>query len=551
MWTSSRHTGKALIGALVLSLLAPQRAFSHSVTVDGSSSDWWGVLPPVANLARVNRNHAREGEFVWYDASNDTRTALGSAGLDLTSIRITSDFSRLYVMATLRGTPVTSGTGAPQLQIALDFDQFPGLGSLDFVDGARTQISSAAAWEYLLQTGFGSGAGAKLYDSSLNPIAAPLQEALSPAGVIEVSVPWSSLGRSSPPVDPVRFTIALFAATANDSVFNADTTGASNAIDVLSDSQAPGTAVSTSVEVADGVVNDYRDLYFNPSGEVYAPVVLSEIYYAGGVNDEWIEVVNATPGVVSLDGYKVGDEETPGGNEGMGQLPSNFLTSAQTFVIARNGATFFAQHGFHANAEATSSDPGTPDLTPFPAWASSPAMNIMNGGDEVLVLDGSNTVVDVFTFHNGTWPGVTPAVETGPSHSAERIAWNLDTDDCSIDFTDEPSPNPETVSSPTAVGAEGFAPFQLRGPFPNPVTSSATFALQWAGGGLLRADCVVLDLAGRRVRRLDPGAGFAGSTTFAWDARDDAGRRVTPGLYFLRVTSPLGSRTVRCAVVGR
>jgi len=556
MWASHRHTGKALIAALALlplSLLSPRSAAAHSVTVDGSASDWWGVLPPVANLGRISRNSARQGEFVWFDASNDTRTPLSSAGLDLTAIRVTADFSRLYVMATLRGTPVMSGAGSPQLQIALDFDRLPGLGQLGFADGARTQVANEAAWEYLLKTGFGSGAGARVYDSSLHPVAATTQEALGSSGVIEVSVPWSALGRPGPPVTPVRFTIALFASAANDSVLAADTTGASNAIDVLSDYDAPGTSPNTSSEVADGVVDDWRDLYFSSLGEVYAPILLSQIYYGGGANDEWVELVNATPGVVSLGSFKEGDEETPGGNEGMGLLPASSLGAGQTFVVARDGSTFLAQHGFHADVEALGSDPATPDLTPFSAWASNIATRIKNGGDELLVLDASNTVLDVFTFHGGSWPGVVPSAASSPGCSSQRTPWNVDTDDCSVDFTDQASPNPRSVSASTAVGSEAnLAAFQLRGPYPNPFSSSASFALQWAGGGALPVDCVVLDLSGRRVRRIDLGSGAAGgSMLFGWDGRDDRGQRVTPGLYFLRVGTSAGMRTVRCAMVGR
>ena len=58
-----------------------------------------------------------------------------------------------------------------------------------------------------------------------------------------------------------------------------------------------------------------------------------------------------------------------------------------------------------------------------------------------------------------------------------------------------------------------------------------------------------LDLAGRRVRRIAAGDLDAGSTTLAWDLRDDEGRRVAPGIYLLRVRTPEGARTRRAAVV--
>src|SRR5215831_42046 len=274
-------------------LLLPQAAVAHTITVDGSQAEWWGVLPPVANLGRVDRNSSRQGEFVWWDASSDGRTSTASAGLDLTQVNVTGDPSKLYVMAALRGAPVMSGAGSPQLQIAMDLDQIASSGQRAFVDGARTQVANGAAWEFLVKTGFGSGTGAKLYDSGLHPVAAPVTEALGASGVIEVAVPWTALGLSAPASRPVRFTIALFAATANDSVFNADASGGSNVIDALTDYDQPGAALNTSVEVGDGVIDDSRDVWFNGTGEVYSPIAITEIFYGGGINDFWVQLVNA------------------------------------------------------------------------------------------------------------------------------------------------------------------------------------------------------------------------------------------------------------------
>ncbi len=82
----------------------------------------------------------------------------------------------------------------------------------------------------------------------------------------------------------------------------------------------------------------------------------------------------------------------------------------------------------------------------------------------------------------------------------------------------------------------------LRAAGPNPFRDSATLSFTLARGGPLRWD--VFDLAGRRVvsgaRALD-----AGEHTVTWDGRDDAGRRVEPGLYLLRWQADGRSGTAR------
>ena len=51
-----------------------------------------------------------------------------------------------------------------------------------------------------------------------------------------------------------------------------------------------------------------------------------------------------------------------------------------------------------------------------------------------------------------------------------------------------------------------------------------------------RTSLRVLDIAGRVVRDLPVGVGRSGVT--AWDCRDDAGRAVAPGIYFVRLAAP-------------
>jgi flagellar hook capping protein FlgD len=82
---------------------------------------------------------------------------------------------------------------------------------------------------------------------------------------------------------------------------------------------------------------------------------------------------------------------------------------------------------------------------------------------------------------------------------------------------------------------------------PNPARSSAT--LSWSLAGVTNMRLVILDVAGRRVREIESGWIDRGDHTRTWDLVDDAGRRVSPGLYFARLDA--GSTSTRRFVVER
>ena len=75
--------------------------------------------------------------------------------------------------------------------------------------------------------------------------------------------------------------------------------------------------------------------------------------------------------------------------------------------------------------------------------------------------------------------------------------------------------------------------FFLAPPYPNPVRSRAriAFALPKAGA----VELAVYDAAGRRVRTLVRGTLPAGHHEVTWNGRDDAGRSVAAGVYFVRL----------------
>ena len=60
-----------------------------------------------------------------------------------------------------------------------------------------------------------------------------------------------------------------------------------------------------------------------------------------------------------------------------------------------------------------------------------------------------------------------------------------------------------------------------------------------------RVQLDIFDVRGRRVRRLLDGDAVAGTHRATWDGRDDAGRALGAGIYFVRLQTPTGERSLR------
>jgi len=83
--------------------------------------------------------------------------------------------------------------------------------------------------------------------------------------------------------------------------------------------------------------------------------------------------------------------------------------------------------------------------------------------------------------------------------------------------------------------------------WPNPMHAGSVtiqFALPQPG----RASLEVFSVNGRRLRTLARGQEGAGAHVVSWDRRDADGRELTPGIYFLRLDTPVGARTDRLAI---
>ncbi|NNE43880.1 MAG: hypothetical protein HKN12_06710 [Gemmatimonadetes bacterium] len=104
-----------------------------------------------------------------------------------------------------------------------------------------------------------------------------------------------------------------------------------------------------------------------------------------------------------------------------------------------------------------------------------------------------------------------------------------------------------TVSAPESSGSRSAASGLLP-PLPNPFRASTQIRFRVPRESAVRL--TVHDPAGRRVATLIDGRRSAGEHGALWDGRDDAGRAVASGIYFLRLASP-EARETRKVVLAR
>lgn len=82
-------------------------------------------------------------------------------------------------------------------------------------------------------------------------------------------------------------------------------------------------------------------------------------------------------------------------------------------------------------------------------------------------------------------------------------------------------------------GNPGASPLSFAGAWPNPVAGRATLSYALPAAGRVTIDAY--DATGRRVARVLEAEAAAGPGAATWDGRDDAGRALPRGLYFLRL----------------
>jgi len=161
-----------------------------------------------------------------------------------------------------------------------------------------------------------------------------------------------------------------------------------------------------------------------------------------------VELYNPLSSTVSLAGYKLGDEETRGGGEGMYCLPiTGTIGPGEVILVAKNGAQFHERFGFWPDFEVRASGdgyqdtPAVPNLERYSEWGSG-SWALSNGGDEVLLLGPDDSLVDAAVFKSGDGKavGVSGTLSAPEPRSLQRVL-GPDTDDMPADFAiAEPNP---------------------------------------------------------------------------------------------------------------
>jgi hypothetical protein len=212
------------------------------------------------------------------------------------------------------------------------------------------------------------------------------------------------------------------------------------------------------------IVKQYPESTPAPDG-----LLISEVLYRPiGLepDGEWIEIFNSSSLSLSLREYKVGDAEVQGDREGMYQFPEGAtLEASGVIVVANRASTFIEQYGFFPDYELVETIPSVPNLLRYIRWASY-NLELTNDGDEVLLLDGEDHLIDAVSWGHSTFAMNPPPPIAPQGYSLERKPANVDTNQSS-DWVNQPDPAPKNIDLNTPTPTPTQTPTPTR-------TASAT-----------------------------------------------------------------------------
>lgn len=179
-----------------------------------------------------------------------------------------------------------------------------------------------------------------------------------------------------------------------------------------------------------------------------APLLITEVYYwptGGETAAEWIEIYNAGDMIVNLACVKVGDEEERGGGEGMLVFPTGaIIEPGDVVVIANRADIFLDNYGFYPQFEMVNTTGEVPVMVKYSQWGTGNVV-LRDLGDEVLLLDGDDEIIDVVAWGDSNFEEFQPPVSNvAKGHSIERYPADCDTD-TAADWRDQPVPDPGQV----------------------------------------------------------------------------------------------------------
>lgn len=155
-----------------------------------------------------------------------------------------------------------------------------------------------------------------------------------------------------------------------------------------------------------------------------APLLITEFYPNPKGEEpagEWIEIYNPDRRAHPLTDVKLGDAAGQSGREGMLRFPAgHYIEGGEVLVVAHSGAAFAARYGFAPDFEMQSTLPLVPDMWRYSGWGGS-RISLGNRGDEILLLDWRDRVVDSVAYGSSQYPGFQPPVRAPQEgHSLER-----------------------------------------------------------------------------------------------------------------------------------
>ncbi len=174
------------------------------------------------------------------------------------------------------------------------------------------------------------------------------------------------------------------------------------------------------------------------------------------------------------------------------------------------------------------------------------------GGDYTPAASANQTVADTGSFYTwGSTPEMVADVQGWLNAPANNFGWLLMSNESAngsakrFDALQNPVANHRpvlnviytTVSSISEKKENYPADFALAQNYPNPFNPSTAISFQLPRDTRGEITLGIFSLTGRLVRQLIKGKFAAGSHQVVWDGKDDAGERVSSGIYIYRLNA--------------
>jgi uncharacterized repeat protein (TIGR01451 family) len=178
--------------------------------------------------------------------------------------------------------------------------------------------------------------------------------------------------------------------------------------------------------------------------------LISEVLYdpTGPDDAEFIEIVNPTGQQVDLSHFALGDAVSKSDFEDVRRFPAGtLLPPGRVIVVAATATGFNSRFGFNPDFEIFRSDDSVPELIDDESWGDPAAkLRLANMGDEVILRDPADQIVDAVTYGSGALPGIVPcSLLESSDFSLERYPYWGDSNDCPFDFRAWPFPGPGSL----------------------------------------------------------------------------------------------------------